>query len=195
MSRRTVLVTGSSGRLGAPLVQALALEHEVAQLDIRPPEDPAQQGIGRWRKPVVALRPSMIVAVGREPGAERVTEPGKPPEFRAQPAPERPYLFEYIGSNDLISAIRLALEYDPPEGFEAFLVNAADQYSTTPTLDLAAKYFPGVPVDRAKLSRCGGYGAFVDCSRAEDALGWRPGFRCKRDLTDSSPPTIEKGTG
>ena len=297
MSRRTVLVTGSSGRLGAPLVRALALEHHVVQLDIRPPEDPEQQAIGpcitgsildpavvagamdgvdavvhsaaiphdtepgkavfeanvlgtfnmleaagqrdrvehvvflssirwhglfddflektmprylpvdedhpstaltpyacskvhgellcqtytaRWKKPVVALRPSMIVAVGHESGAERVTEPGWPPEFRARPEPKRPHLLEYVGSNDLVSAIRAALAHHPPGGFDAFLINAPDQCSTTPSLELTQRYFPGVPVDQAKLSRCGGFGAFVDCSHAQKCLGWQPGFRCKR---------------
>ena len=49
-----------------------------------------------------------------------------------------------------------------------------------PSLELAEKFFPGIPVDKEKLRACGGFGALVDCTRAREQLAWRPKFRCQR---------------
>lgn len=46
MARRAVLVTGSSGRLGTAIVNALRGENEIVQLDIVPPTDAAREAIG-----------------------------------------------------------------------------------------------------------------------------------------------------
>ena len=54
-------------------------------------------------------------------------------------------------------------------GHEAFYIVAPDSTSPTPSLELAAKYFPNVPV-RGDLS---GHKSFFDSSKAERLLGWR----------------------
>ena len=284
MRRRTILITGSSGRLGASLVRYLKDHHALVQLDIREPVDPEQKTFGpmfigpitdptlaaqamdgvdavihcaaipgnrkpfdklidtnvtgtfcmleaagnsktveqfifissltwhglsehpfsnvplylpidedhpslaidyyscskvqaefwcekyvkRFRKPVVAVRPPYIVRLNAES------------EFRASPAPEFPYLNDYIATSDLIEGIRACLDYDPKDGFDRFLFHADDQRSTTPSLDLAARYWPNVPIDREKLATCNGFGALVDTTRARQTLRWTPKFRCKR---------------
>jgi nucleoside-diphosphate-sugar epimerase len=284
MRKRTILVTGSSGRLGAPLALALGRDHEVIQLDAREPHDPAHYDLGpihigsiadpefvaeamhdvdtvihcaaipssrkpypellnvnvmgtfhlleeagrrkeveqfiyisslmwhglseapfdhvphylpinenhpslavdyyacskvqaeywcekyvqRFRKPVVVIRPPYIVALHEQP---RLT---------ACPAPAYPYLNDYIGVTDLIDGIVRAIDYDPPNGFDQFLLHAADQRSTTPSLDLVERFWPKVAIDRGKLGACDGFGAFIDTAHAEDRLHWKPVFRCQR---------------
>lgn len=124
--------------------------------------------VKRFKKPVVVFRPTMIVRLDREEN------------FQAGPAPDRPSLNDYVGTSDVLEAIRLALSYEPADGFDAFLLHAADQRSTTPSLELAERWFGGIPVDKEKLNRCNGFGAFVDCSHARATLGWQPRFTCLR---------------
>jgi nucleoside-diphosphate-sugar epimerase len=65
-------------------------------------------------------------------------------------------------------ACLLALEGDNP-GHETFQIVAPDQLGGSPSVELAGRYFPGVPL-RGKLAGCDG---FFDCSKAERLLGWR----------------------
>jgi len=124
--------------------------------------------VRRFRKPVVVIRPPWIVPLDQEPS------------LRAGPAPDRPHLNDYIGTSDLIAGIACAMDYHPKDGFDCFLLHAEDQRSATPSLELVERFFPGIPVDREKLSACEGFGALVDCGRATDRLGWSPSFRCMR---------------
>jgi UDP-glucose 4-epimerase len=55
------------------------------------------------------------------------------------------------------------------QGHEAFYIVAPDTMIDTPSLELARKYFPDVPV-RGDLS---GNQGFYDCSKAERLLGWK----------------------
>ena len=126
--------------------------------------------VKRFRKPIVVIRPPWILSPAQMIG------------FTAQPAPDRPHLNDYIGVTDLVEGIRLAMDYHPENGLDCFLFHADDQKSTTPSLELAEKYFPGVPTDREKLSAYDGFGAFVDCAHAREKLGWAPKFRCQRPL-------------
>lgn len=124
--------------------------------------------VRRFGKPVVVFRPSYILPRDAEDG------------FRPQPAPDYPDLVQYVATSDLIEAMRLALDHEPADGFDCFLTHAADQRSTTPTLEFVDRHFPGVLADREKLAACGGFAALVDCSRARERLGWRPRFSCRR---------------
>lgn len=122
----------------------------------------------RFRKPCVAMRPAWIIAADLEP------------RFAASPPAEGPHLNDYVGVSDLIDAVWRLLDYEPAEGFDAFLFHAADQRSTVPTRELVARHYPGVGIDEAKLAACEGFGAMVDCSRARERLGWQPTYRCRR---------------
>ena len=122
----------------------------------------------RFGKPCVAMRPGWIITEEVEAS------------FGALPPPDHAHLNDYVGMSDLVDAVRLLLDYDPPDGFEAFLFNAEDQRSTMPSLELAERFFPGITVDREKLSAYGGFGALVDCTRARERLEWSPKFRCRR---------------
>ena len=46
MSRRRILITGTSGRLGSALAHVLYEHHDIVQLDLREPPDPAQHNLG-----------------------------------------------------------------------------------------------------------------------------------------------------
>ena len=123
----------------------------------------------RFRKPVVAVRPPSIVPVKAQP------------DFCARPAPEYPYLNDYVGTTDLIDGILRCMDYDPPGGFDRFLFHAVDQRSTTPTPDLIDRYWPDITCDREKLSLYDGFAAMIDCAHAHEKLGWTPHFRCRRE--------------
>ncbi len=122
----------------------------------------------RFGKPCVAVRPGWIITEEVEPS------------FGALPPPVHPHLNDYVGTSDVVDAVRLLLDYDPPDGFETFLLNAEDQRSTMPSLQLAEQFFPGIRVDREKLRACDGFGALVDCTRARERLEWTPKFGCRR---------------
>jgi nucleoside-diphosphate-sugar epimerase len=123
-----------------------------------------------YDKPVVVLRPSHIVGAHRQD------------EFRAAERPRtEPHLHDYIGVWDVVDAVERALLYDPPDGVDAFLVNADDQYTRMPSRELARTCFPEVhDADAVKLDACGGFGALVDCTKAKMRLGWQPIYRCIR---------------
>jgi len=127
-----------------------------------------QTYVKRFGKPCVALRPGWIIT----PDAE--------PTFRAVPPPDRPHLNDYVGSCDVVDAVRRAMDYAPPDGFEAFLLHAPDQRSTLPTAELIARYFSGVKAAPSQFDARDEFAALVDCARAREKLGWSPQFRCKR---------------
>ena len=124
--------------------------------------------VRHFSKPVVAVRPAWIVTPEHEPTLE------------ARAMRDQADLHDYVGTGDLVDGIVRAMDYDPPDGFDVFLFSAADQHSTTPTVELVDTLFPGVPADREKLEAADGFAALVDCSHARDVLGWSPQFRCKR---------------
>jgi nucleoside-diphosphate-sugar epimerase len=119
-------------------------------------------------KPVVSIRPTRIIRPDEEP-VFAAHEPADPPRF-----------YDYVGTGDLIRAIESALDYHPKDGFDAFLCNADDQYTTMPTLDLVERFCPGVRIDREKLAGEDGFGALIDTSHAREVLGWYPEYRCNR---------------
>ena len=123
--------------------------------------------VKRFGKPVVVFRPSFILPAPMEA------------ESHARDASNEPSLEQYVATSDCVEAIAAGLDYAPRDGMEAFLVHAGDQFTTIPSLELAERNFPGVPVDEAKLAACGGFGAFVDCSLAKERLGWRPRYVLK----------------
>ncbi|NIA14275.1 MAG: NAD-dependent epimerase/dehydratase family protein, partial [Nitrospiraceae bacterium] len=86
--------------------------------------------VERFGKPCIAIRPPLIITLDSEG------------QFEAQPVGEQPSLHEYIGTSDLLDAITRALDYHPLDGFDRFLVHAADQRSTMPSMEIAERFFP-----------------------------------------------------
>ena len=83
------------------------------------------------------------------------------------PSPKK-HLFAYTRFDAAARACLLSLE-GKFKGHEAFYIVAPDTTLDTPSLEAAAKYFPGIPI-KGDLS---GRKAFFNSSKAERILGWK----------------------
>jgi nucleoside-diphosphate-sugar epimerase len=83
------------------------------------------------------------------------------------------HLWGYSRYDDSARACLLSLTADY-KGAEAFFIIAPDTTMDEPSLELARKFFPNVPIT-GDLS---GHRGFFDCSKAQRLLGWvhRPGI-------------------
>ena len=75
----------------------------------------------------------------------------------------------YIDARDAAEAIRLALEVRGP-GFERYIIANADTVMRTPSTELAAAVFPGVPFTRPVEGR----ETLLSIDKARRELGWEP---------------------
>lgn len=126
---------------------------------------------GRTGIPSVALRPVAVWAAGHD---EQVAE-----RWRADAASEWLPYWEYGGFvdvRDVATAVELALEV-PLEGHHRAVLCAEDIAATEPSLTMAARLAPDVPVTRPELYQSDPWRALIDCSTAEAVLGWRPRYR------------------
>lgn len=78
------------------------------------------------------------------------------------------HLWAYTNINEGARACELALQAEYA-GHEAFFITAPASVVAIPSLVLAERFYPGVPV-RGDLS---GHRSFYDASKAERLLGWR----------------------
>jgi UDP-glucose 4-epimerase len=100
-------------------------------------------------------------------------------QWRAEPRPEWEPSWEYgafVDVRDVATAVEKALTV-PLAGHHRALLCAADIAATTPSLDLAARLAPGVPITNPAPYQADPWHAFSDCSVAETTLGWRPSSR------------------
>jgi nucleoside-diphosphate-sugar epimerase len=81
-------------------------------------------------------------------------------------------LWSYLDVRDAAAVVRQALKYDQP-GHEILYANAPDTFTDVPTVDLVREHFPGVKFDPAHLP---GHRSPIDCSRAQEVLGFAPQF-------------------
>jgi len=81
----------------------------------------------------------------------------------------RDLLGSYVDARDAALAVSLALEKGSP-GFEVYAVAAADTGLTIPSAELAAAWFPGVPV-RKEL---GEFETLLSIDKAAERLGYAP---------------------
>jgi UDP-glucose 4-epimerase len=77
---------------------------------------------------------------------------------------------------DVATAVQQALTV-PLAGHHRALLCAADVAATAPSLDLAARLAPDVPITDPARYRTDPRRALMDCSVAETTLGWRPRYR------------------
>lgn len=121
--------------------------------------------------PSVSLRP---VAVW-DPGQYQRIEM----QWRREPRSEWEPFWEYgafVDVRDVAVAVERALAV-PLAGHHGALLCADDIAATAPSLDLAARLAPDVPVKDPTAYRADPWRALVDCSVAKTALGWRPKYR------------------
>ncbi|MDM7854946.1 NAD-dependent epimerase/dehydratase family protein [Cellulomonas alba] len=118
----------------------------------------------RWdpQLKLIGLRFSNVMDV------EDYTELGFP-GFEDDPQRRIWNLWGYIDARDGALAVRLALESDLT-GFEAFVIASPDTVMTTPSAELVARWFPGVPV-RRELT---GTETLLGIDKARRLLGYDP---------------------
>jgi UDP-glucose 4-epimerase len=121
--------------------------------------------------PSAALRPVWVWDPGQY---QRIAS-----RWRADPAAQWEPYWEFGGFvdvRDVAAAVGLALTV-PLAGHHRALLCAADIAATAPSLEMAARLAPGVPVADPRPFRAEPWRALFDCSVAADLLGWRPQYR------------------
>jgi nucleoside-diphosphate-sugar epimerase len=118
----------------------------------------------------VALRP---VAVWDQARYSQVQD-----RWRSQPSSEWEPFWEYgafVDVRDVAAAVGQALTV-PLAGHHRFLLCATDIAATAPSLELAGRLAPRVPVTDPDRYRAHPRAALIDCSAAAATLGWRPAY-------------------
>lgn len=128
----------------------------------------------------VALRPAWVW----DPGMYQRIEA----RWQADPSSEWTPTWEYgqfVDVRDVAGAVQRALDV-PLAGHHRVLLCAADIAATGPSLVMAARFAPSVPVrDTARFKR-EPWHALFDCSAAARVLGWEP--HCKWSLRGPDQP-------
>jgi len=108
---------------------------------------------------------------------------GADPRFEWEPFWE---FGAFVDVRDVATAVQCELEADLA-GHHRALLCAADISATAPSLEMAARLAPGVPVTGAERYGADPWRALFDCSVAAEMLGWRPAHGwADRDVTGAS---------
>jgi nucleoside-diphosphate-sugar epimerase len=91
------------------------------------------------------------------------------PGFQSDPESRAWNLWGWVDSRDVAQACRLALTH-PAGGAEIFTIAAADTLMPTPSAELMARHFPGVPVS----DTLGRYDTLLSIAKARAVLGYAP---------------------
>jgi UDP-glucose 4-epimerase len=144
--RRAVRPYGLSKRLGEDLCQGFTSRTGIATVCLRP------------------------VAVWDQARYGQVRD-----QWPARPSSQWDPYWEYgafVDVRDVAAAVGQALTV-PLAGHHRVLLCAAGIAATAPSLDLAARLAPGVPVTDPGRYRADPWAALIDCSTAAATLGWR----------------------
>ena len=104
-------------------------------------------------------------------------------QWRARPRSQWEPFWEYgafVDVRDVAAAVGQALTV-PLDGHHRVLLCAAGIAATAPSLDLAARLAPAVPVTDPDRYRADPWAALMDSSAAAATLGWRPAHQWPRD--------------
>jgi nucleoside-diphosphate-sugar epimerase len=121
--------------------------------------------------PSISLRPVLVCDPGQ---CQRIEA-----RWQAEPMSEWEPFWEYgafVDVRDVARAVELALTANLTGHHRAVLC-AADIAATRPSLDMAARLAPNVPVTDPAPYHADPCRALVDCSAAEALIGWRPSYR------------------
>jgi nucleoside-diphosphate-sugar epimerase len=134
-------------------------------------EDMCAGWTARTGIPTVSLRPVWVL----DPGMyERLRR-----QWRADPESEWTPFWEFgaiVDVRDVAAAVELALTA-PLDGHHRFLLCADRIAATEPSLAMAARLAPNVPVRDSGRFEQDPWRALVDCSAARRVLGWQPKYR------------------
>jgi UDP-glucose 4-epimerase len=99
--------------------------------------------------------------------------------WQAQPASEWTPYWEFgafVDARDVASAVDCALAA-PIDGHVRAVLCADDGAASAPSLEMAGRLTPDVPVRGPERYRADPHRALVDCSTAKTLLGWQPRYR------------------
>ena len=133
-------------------------------------EDLCADFTARTGTPTLALRPAWVW----DPAMYRRIEA----QWRDDPASEWTPTWEYgqfVDVRDVADAVRQALEV-PLTGHQRVTLCAADTAATEPSLVMAARFLPSVPVRNPASFQRDPWQSLVDCSAAARVLGWEPRY-------------------
>ena len=85
-----------------------------------------------------------------------------------------------MDARDVAAAVHQALTV-PLAGHHRLMLCADGIAGTAPSLELAGRLAPGVPVTNPDRYRADPWAALIDCSAAAATLGWSPAHRWTRD--------------
>jgi len=123
--------------------------------------------------PSVSLRPVWVWDPGQY---QRIAA-----RWRADPASEWEPFWElggFVDVRDVAAAVGLALTA-PLAGHHRALLCAADIAATAPSVEMAARLAPSVPITDPRPFQADPWRALIDSSVAAGLLGWQPQFRWK----------------
>ena len=103
------------------------------------------------------------------------------PSFEDDPALRKWNAWGYIDARDGAQAVRLALGLETT-GYDVFIIANADTCMTTPSADLAADVFPGVPMTRPVT----GTETLLSIDKARRVLGYEPQHSWRDSFTAST---------
>lgn len=155
--RRAMRPYGLSKRLSEDLCEGFTRRTGIATLSLRP--------VAVWDAGIYA----------------RVQE-----RRRATPESEWEPYWEYgafVDVRDVATAVERALEIRL-SGHHRALLCAPDISASAPSLEIAARLTPGVPVRDVQRYAADPWRALFDCSAADAVLGWRPRY----SWSDREPP-------
>ncbi len=130
----------------------------------------------------VSLRPAWVW----DPGMYQRIEA----RWRADPGSEWKPFWEFgafVDVRDVATAVQQALTV-PLAGHHRALLCAADIAATEPSLDIAARLAPTVPINDPARFRHEPWRALVDCSVAARVLGWQPRYKWSSRGPDQRRP-------
>jgi UDP-glucose 4-epimerase len=106
------------------------------------------------------------------------------PSWQDDPHARKWNLWGYVDESHVAESVERALEADI-DGTDNFIIAAADTVMRTPSRELMAEVYPGVPV----ADSVSGNDTLLDISHAREVLGYDPQFSW-RDLDDATlgPP-------
>jgi len=97
------------------------------------------------------------------------------PSFWADPALRKWNLWSWVDARDVAQACRLGLEAEVA-GADTFTIAAADTLMNTPSRELMASVFPGVPLDPG----LGPFDTLLSIEKARRVLGYSPQHTWRR---------------
>ncbi len=158
--RRAMRPYGLSKKLAEDLCEGFSARTGIATISLRP---------------VLVLRPEDYNSIEAK--------------WRKVPSSEWDPFWEFgafVDVRDVADAVVRALEV-PFEGHRRAVLCAADICGSAPSLELAARLAPDVPVRSSALYTADPWRALFDCAEAEQLLGWRPRYRWSRRESAGQP--------